>query len=80
MPHRRPGRQVGLLLAPQPLARHWVDRGLGVIDRPGVAVYQHCSPTVAVPVSTAGMVTYPIVEEQRRVDVLLVTWVGLSQV
>jgi hypothetical protein len=30
------------------------------------------------PVGAAGMVTYLVVEQQRRVDILLVTWVGLS--
>ena len=30
------------------------------------------------PCGTAGLVTYLVVEEQRRVDILLVTWVGLS--
>jgi hypothetical protein len=30
------------------------------------------------PFGAAGMVTYLVVEQQRRVDILLVTWVGLS--
>lgn len=30
------------------------------------------------PFDAAGMVTYLVVEQQRRVDILLVTWVGLS--
>ncbi len=30
------------------------------------------------PFASAGMITYLVVEHMRRVDILLVTWIGLS--
>lgn len=38
-------------------------------DNPDAAVRQ-------LPFSTAGMITYLILEDHRRVDVLIVTWAG----